>query len=163
MEPEQQCDSRFWCHTCNKEVQLKDSLCGECGDGFIEPITESQEHLDYHLVNPNPDPQPQQQPNFNNIFLPFQQLMRNMHNAAAGGGANVGGNANIGGANIGGGGRPGQVRFTSFYLGPNGFVMNPPVGGNAHPMNLPFDLKYVCISCFCLLLCVSVLKVIYLQ
>lgn len=79
MEPAR--NERFWCHNCNKEVNVQDFLCSVCGDGFIEPITVDQEHLNYRIVQDQPQ-QPLPQP-MNEIpgFLPFQNLMRGVHNA----------------------------------------------------------------------------------
>jgi len=71
--------SKYWCHTCQKEVEPLDFLCQICGDGFIEPILANAEHLNYTVVQeptvqPNPLPQQPQ-----NAFAAFQQFMNNMH------------------------------------------------------------------------------------
>jgi len=111
MEPQE--TARFWCHTCNKEVQTKDFLCVVCGDGFIEPIQSNQEHLEYNMVNQNtqqPQTIPQQTFNQLPVFLPFQQLMREMHTRNAGDNVNTGPRVvgiriggNMGNLNMGGG------------------------------------------------------------
>jgi E3 ubiquitin-protein ligase RNF115/126 len=77
-------ESRFWCHNCNKEVTVEDFHCTICGDGFIEPITSEQEHLNYRMQDSQqaqPNPLPNQQPNDLPGFLSFQNLMRGVHNA----------------------------------------------------------------------------------
>jgi len=88
-------NSKFWCHTCNKEVKINEFLCSECGDGFIEPILEdSSAHLDYRIIQDYPTSSTTSSTTTsttssenNNInmdvppgFLPFQQLLRGVHN-----------------------------------------------------------------------------------
>jgi len=100
-------DSRFWCHNCNKEVTVQDFHCTICGDGFIEPITTEQEHLNYSIIQnqPNPSPNSQQLPinDLPGLFLPFQNLMRGVHNERRGNGANQG--------------EPGVPRVVRFHFG----------------------------------------------
>jgi len=107
MEPARN-DSRFWCHNCNKEVAVEDFHCTVCGDGFIEPITQEQEHLNYRIVQDNTQQNSipnQQQPMNPGLFLPFQNLMRGVHNARVS-------------VNQGNGGvQPGVPRVFSFHFG----------------------------------------------
>jgi len=107
MEPARN-DSRFWCHNCNKEVTVEDFHCTVCGDGFIEPITQEQEHLNYRIVQDNTQQNSipnQQQPMNPGLFLPFQNLMRGVHNARVS-------------VNQGNGGvQPGVPRVFSFHFG----------------------------------------------
>lgn len=131
MEPVRN-ESRFWCHTCNKEVNVQDFLCSICGDGFIEPITTEQEHLNYGLVQDQPTtPLQNQLPNMINEipgFLPFQNLMRGVHNARI--------QVNQGPGNAG---QPNGVpRVFSFHFG-GPTIINANNGGNNGGGMLGFD------------------------
>jgi E3 ubiquitin-protein ligase RNF115/126 len=119
MEPVRN-ESRFWCHNCNKEVTVEDFRCTTCNDGFIEPITTEQEHLNYSVVQdsqPQLNPLPNQQPNELPGFLSFQNLMRGVHNARV--------QVNQGN----GGNQPGVPRVISFHFGGQGQPINAGFGG----------------------------------
>jgi len=129
MEPVRN-ESRFWCHNCNKEVPVENFLCTICGDGFIEPITTEQEHLNFRVVQePQTNPLPNQQP-MNDLpgFLPFQNLMRGVHNARVQVNQGQGGNQ-----------QPGVPRVISFTFGGPGGIINQPINAGFGGGGIGFD------------------------